>query len=189
MGVKEEYSVFGQWDVRCKQLIDKSPQTKSWLSHGCLHQIHEQNCFNPPKSVLVSISFLIFHLDRFTFLMYVIIFFRTDPSCVFQFDMVNCVCLCQGDLCCSETQQDPRPVADPPAAGHPSGGCGQERDQLHPPVCPQLSFLWASRLVQQIHVHTDCRCVLVQGLYSHQPLYLVHFASTGWDPLLPLELL
>lgn len=64
-----------------------------------------------------------------------------------------------GDLCSAEAQQDPCPVADPPAAGHPSGGRGQERDQFNPPVCPQLPLRGASWLVQQISVHADCRWV------------------------------
>ncbi len=49
-----------------------------------------------------------------------------------------CVCMCPGDLCGSKTQQDLCPVADPPAAGHSPGGCGQERDQFNAPVCPHL---------------------------------------------------
>lgn len=64
-----------------------------------------------------------------------------------------------GDLCGSETQPDSGPVADPAAAGHPPGGRRQERDQLHPPVRPQLPVVWADRLVQQIRVHTNCRWV------------------------------
>lgn len=76
------------------------------------------------------------------------------------FPMLWCPNLsCAGDLRRAETQPDACAVANPPAAGHPPGGRGQERDQLHPPVCPQLPFIRAGRLVQQIHLHPDCRWV------------------------------
>lgn len=63
--------------------------------------------------------------------------------------------LLPGDLCGAEAQPDPGAVADPPAAGHPPGGRGSERNQFQPPVRPQLPLPGAQQLDQQIRVHAD----------------------------------
>ncbi|KAL3966727.1 ryanodine receptor 1 [Sarotherodon galilaeus] len=95
-----------------------------------------------------------------------------------------------GDLHRAETQQDSCAVVDPLAARHPPGRCGQEGEQLHPPIRPQLAVVRASRLAQQIHLHPDCSVAVVWGkctfftFFSTRPvlsLIVIQLAERGYN--------
>ncbi|KAL3966728.1 hypothetical protein ACER0C_031633 [Sarotherodon galilaeus] len=95
-----------------------------------------------------------------------------------------------GDLHRAETQQDSCAVVDPLAARHPPGRCGQEGEQLHPPIRPQLPVVRASRLAQQIHLHPDCSVAVVWGkctfftFFSTRPvlsLIVIQLAERGYN--------
>ncbi|KAL3966734.1 hypothetical protein ACER0C_031639 [Sarotherodon galilaeus] len=81
-------------------------------------------------------------------------------------------------------------MVDPLAARHPPGRCGQEGEQLHPPIRPQLPVVRASRLAQQIHLHPDCSVAVVWGkctfftFFSTRPvlsLIVIQLAERGYN--------